>query len=506
MADRSDGTDLCLTSWFCLGVRFAVVWVLVLVVGSAAVAEPVAVTKTNPTRLYMHYMPWFETPETLGGNRWGWHWTMNNRDPNRLASDGRPDIASHYDPLIGPYASSDPDVIEYHLLLMKLSGVDGVLIDWYGVEGTNGDIDLLLTNSDALVAKMDDFGMEFAVVLEDRFSANVGQAQANVAYLRDHYFGNPWYIRQGPGDDPLMMVFGPITFETQHEWQQILTHGGENVDFLTLWYESGDAGVMADGEYAWPYPNGIFDPGGHLGHLDNFYRHRIPSLERAGGVAYPGFVDFYAEGGAGAGYAEIPHLDGQTLSDTLGVAAGYADDLSFVQLATWNDFGEGTIFEPTYETGFDYLEILQGFSGVGYDVDDLELVLMLYEARKVWSGDMNKQQSLDAVASHLAALRLDEAKALLYFTAYPWLIGDANEDGSVNLLDLSVLAANFGGVGPFEHGDGDFNADDRVDLLDLSLLAVNFGSGSIPEPSVAWGFAALAGVCLRRIRERAFFS
>ena len=26
----------------------------------------VPVEKTNPLRVYMHYMPWFETPETIG--------------------------------------------------------------------------------------------------------------------------------------------------------------------------------------------------------------------------------------------------------------------------------------------------------------------------------------------------------------------------------------------------------------------------------------------------------
>ena len=43
---------------------------------------------------------------------------------------------------------------------MKYAGVDGVMIDWYGVQGTNGDIGNLLTNSNAIVDKVDDFGLE----------------------------------------------------------------------------------------------------------------------------------------------------------------------------------------------------------------------------------------------------------------------------------------------------------------------------------------------------------
>lgn len=445
-------------------------------------ASPGQVEKTNPTKLYMHYMPWFESPQTLGGNQWGWHWTMNNRNPNQLAADGYPDIASHYDPIIGPYASSDPRVIEYHLLLMKLSGIDGVLIDWYGVEGTNGDINLLLRNSNALIEQLDDVGMGYAVVLEDRFSNNLSQAQANVAYLRDHYFNDTAYIRQGPDEDPLLMAFGPITFQQESQWGQILSEAGEDVDFMTLWYESTDAGVHADGEYPWPYPNGTLDPIGHLGHLSNFYQYRMPDLDRAAGVAYPGFNDFYAEGGSGAGYPMIPEHDGQTLEDTLSTALPYLSDLEFMQLATWNDFGEGTMFEPTWQNGFRDLVTLQEFSGVSFDEDDLELVLKLYLARKAFEHDAGMQSVLDSVAGLIASLDLAQAKAMLIAAAYPESVGDANKDARVDLLDLSILAASFGGPGPFVYEDGDFNADGRVDLLDLSLLAGNFGSGVVPEP------------------------
>src|SRR4051794_29711016 len=81
-------------------------------------AQPVAVSKTNPMPVYVHYMPWFQTPETLGGTTWGWHWTMNNRNPNVIGANGQRQIASRYYPLIGPYDSSNRDVIEYHMLLM----------------------------------------------------------------------------------------------------------------------------------------------------------------------------------------------------------------------------------------------------------------------------------------------------------------------------------------------------------------------------------------------------
>src|SRR5687768_16732132 len=85
---------------------------------------PTPVTKTVGKKIFAHLMPWFETKTTNGGS-WGIHWRMNTRNPDIIESNGQRQIAAHYYPLIGPYASGDTTVIEYQLLLMKLSGIDG---------------------------------------------------------------------------------------------------------------------------------------------------------------------------------------------------------------------------------------------------------------------------------------------------------------------------------------------------------------------------------------------
>ena len=66
----------------------------------------------SPRLILVHYMPWFEAD--AGATQWGWHWTMNQYDPSVVNNDRR-EIASKYYPAIGPYDSSDPHVIEYHL-------------------------------------------------------------------------------------------------------------------------------------------------------------------------------------------------------------------------------------------------------------------------------------------------------------------------------------------------------------------------------------------------------
>ena len=96
--------------------------------GQSAEAQ---VEKRQDMRIYVHYMPWFQTKDFSG--EWGMHWTMANCNPDQVDADGKRQIASHFYPLIGPYDSSDPVVLDYHALLMKYAGIEGVLVTGYCV-------------------------------------------------------------------------------------------------------------------------------------------------------------------------------------------------------------------------------------------------------------------------------------------------------------------------------------------------------------------------------------
>ena len=54
--------------------------------------------------------------------------------------------------------------------------------------------------------------------------------------------------------------------------------------------------------------------------------------------------------------------------------------------------------------------------------------------------------------------------------------GDVNDDGAVNLTDLSTLLANFGVASGATQTQGDLDADTDVDLTDLATLLANFGT------------------------------
>ena len=373
--------------------------------------DPVAIQKTNSMKIYMHYMPWFETAESSPDNQWGYHWTMANRNPDNIGVNGQREIASHYYPLIGPYHSGDKDVIENHLLLMKYSGIDGLLIDWYGTFNLN-DYRINKENTDQLIEMLDKVGLEYAIVYEDRFLSNivdaglsptlVSAAKTDFAYLQTNCFSNANYIKIN--GKPLLLNFGPITLTTPEQWTGAFANLNPKPTFLTLWNESAEAGVNASGEYSWVYK--------HNSYLQNFYTNNLPNLEVAIGSAYPGFNDYYEEGGVGniIGWT-IDHNNGTTLNQTLAMAV--AANINYLQLITWNDFGEGTMFEPTAEFGYSYIEKVKSFAGVQNTGNVFSDISRLYNLRKQHKGNSEIQNKLNKVFSYFVSMQQEKAVQLL---------------------------------------------------------------------------------------------
>ena len=61
----------------------------------------------------------------------------------------------------------------------------------------------------------------------------------------------------------------------------------------------------------------------------------------------------------------------------------------------------------------------------------------------------------------------------LHAAAPAQIAEDINKDGAVNILDLTLIASNFGKSG---ENNADVNADGMVDILDLTLVAAAFGN------------------------------
>ena len=377
---------------------------------TSSATSPKEVIKTNSQKVYVHYLPWFETPATSGTGNWGQHWTMANEDPNIILANGRRQIASYFYPMIGPYASSDRDVIDYHLLLMKYSGIDGVIIDWYGVHNVD-DYALNKRNTDSIFNRVPNAGLQFGICYEDATLAQdnavlgidtITAAQQDFAYLQSAYFVSSSYIKLN--NQPLLLCFGPQGLKKINDWQQAFANLTKQPRLLTLEYGDNITGSAGSGEFAWVEAT-------NLTNLQNFYQSRAPSLATWFAGAYPGFMDFYKPGGWGNTLFLIDYNTTGTLQSTLNLAK--SSNASYLQLITWNDYGEGTMIEPTLDYNFSFLQTIQQYTGVTYTVTELQLIYQWYTLRKKYAGNAAVEAQLTNAYNDLVGLNVSGATTII---------------------------------------------------------------------------------------------
>ncbi len=252
-------------------------------------------------------------------------------------------------------------------------------------------------------------GLKFAIVYEDRTIKaayetdpsfdRIEGAQNDMLYLEQNYFNNPAYIYID--GKPLLLVFGPEEFHSPAEWEEIFSVFSAEPCFVVLNGKSAETTPHSSGEYIWVDNTSLDTKYLQKEQYDIFF-----------GGAFPGFNDYYEEGGWGTGFGwQIEYYDGVTFKNNLDKAVNAGVD--YLQLITWNDFGEGTMIEPTREFNYNMLEIVQDFTGVEYTRNELERIFTLYNLRKEYHDNLNKQKILDQAFYYLVSLQTTNAGQLI---------------------------------------------------------------------------------------------
>lgn len=371
--------------------------------------------------LLMHYMPWYKTPDVRGS--WGAHWTGYERqhNPDALREDGLPDLYSHYNPLIGAYDSTDRDVLECQLLQMKIAGVDGVIADWYGI-GQTANYPEIHEATQALFDLSGAFDMAFAACYEDRtieLMVNWGHLQPEQVtnhlaetfrWLENEWFSQPHYVHWQ--ERPLLLNFGPMYLRDPAAWEAARAGMASRPLLFALhhlWRRTG-----ADGGFSWVHHDPFEDPDDartiriRLGEVFSYYsQHPGEAIVSA----YPGFNDIYPV----EQHRELDHREGRTLRETLEV--GMAGPWEIIQLVTWNDYGEGTMIEPTEQFGYLFLEIIQearraeAGGTFPYTAADLRLPAQLLAERRA---GVRPAAELDQIAEWIRNGEMEKARQYMY--------------------------------------------------------------------------------------------
>ena len=360
-----------------------------------------------------HYMPWFASKPVSG--RWGWHWTMDHFDPDIIEWQGKREAATRDYPLIGLYDSGDLDAIECHVQLMKLAGIDGVIIDWYGTKDFN-DYAMIHQNTEKLISVVKRAGMKFAICYEDQSVGHmvkggvieeenaVSHQKRLFDWIEETWFADEAYWQVN--GNPLLLIFGPQYFEPE-QWQEclasfekepatyVLPHLGEKYQNTGIigWPPVADGKTVLKSEW--------------MEVIADWYER-----QDCIGIAFPGFHDIYEQAGVGPGYGRIPSDYGATMEASLKQA--FEHNFPLVQIATWNDHGEGTGIEPTESNGYRFLETIQQSAKVkGASSGDLRLPVWLYQLRKRFASDQTLTEKMDRAGEALLISELGKARSLI---------------------------------------------------------------------------------------------
>jgi hypothetical protein len=326
-------------------------------------------------KVFAHLCTWFQTKEYSGKYAmWNSDYEQNPHNPEVILYNGEHDTATIGQPLIGLYDSSDPYLIEYQFQLMKLTGIDGVIVDWDGRRINPERHQMFLK----ILPYLEKYQLELIVCFEEwcgyypegtyeNRQAEISAAIDELDWLEKNITSKTYYADYH-GYKPILVFrkipnqwFKPI------EWKYIKeTFASKKLQFYFNDCYDVKYNQVVDGWFYWV---GGFNEHNvnTLPYLKNEYYNYLeqcsqndPKKDVLMSVV-PGFDDTMVWGwGDRARIA--PRYNGKRYE--LMWEWIIKNDFDFVQIVTWNDWNEGSQIEPSTRYGYQYLEMTKNYISI----------------------------------------------------------------------------------------------------------------------------------------------
>ena len=295
-----------------------------------------------PRQVLAFYYPWYGNPGTSG------YWKHWEKVDEQKKSIGR---ATNY-PLLGPYDSHDPKVVEQHCRRAKQAGVTGFIVSW-DTQNSFHDKGMPLLLDAAQKA-----GLTVTVLVE-RIN---GENNASNAQKRENALRDVLYLLERYGKHPAWLkVDGkPVQFIYNRAVRTLKLNGWLWV--ITEANRKYAGGAVFMGDPVAPNVLRVFDGwfvygivGGTKGKSPDgiraYAKLRFPEWVKEGRIAcatvMPGFDD--SKSGRPAPRPVVERHDGQTYRALWEEAIAANPD--WVLITSWNEWHEGTEIEPSVENG-----------------------------------------------------------------------------------------------------------------------------------------------------------
>jgi hypothetical protein len=251
-------------------------------------------------------------------------------------------------------------------------------------------------------------------------SRAIPQAQQEMFYLQTNFFSDPTYLRLKR--QPVLLNFGPQHFLLSSNWEEIFSVlAATNQPAL---FTEDNRLAVSQGAFSWPPMWMSQVPGTGWVLSGAALKTYLADFDRKAGAwpafissAFPRFHDIYQRAGVRNYWGYLGDRQSDTLRETL--SRGMTNSSAIVQIVTWNDFGEGSMVEPTREYGYRDLGILQDFrrqyleAGFSFKTNDLAIALQFYNLRREHAADSVVSAELDHIFTNIVSGRIAVAKEQL---------------------------------------------------------------------------------------------
>ncbi|MBV8305452.1 MAG: hypothetical protein JOZ04_14670 [Acidimicrobiia bacterium] len=243
-----------------------------------------------------------------------------------------------YHPTDGAYDSNNLGEVQHQISEMRYAGMQGAIASWWGPASSlpygYAQVDRAF-GVDLQAAHGTPF--QWAVYFESGSPAfgdrSVGALQSYMAYVRDHYAGDPNYLH---------MAGRPVIF--------VWPNAGDGCDMVQRWHDANIGFYIVQKRFdGWQSCTGLADSWHE--YSPNVYRSVLSPYSYS---VSPGFNRYDSQG---------PYLARDPGQFDAAVAAMAAAPVQWKLVTTFNEWGEGTAVEPAAEWGTQYLDILHNHLG-----------------------------------------------------------------------------------------------------------------------------------------------
>jgi hypothetical protein len=245
-----------------------------------------------------------------------------------------------YHPTAGQYSSNDLATVKHQIDQMRYAGMQAAIASWWGPASSPGlpygyqTVDTAF-GVDLQAAHGTPF--QWAVYFESGSPAfgdrSVGGLRNAMTYIRDHYAGDPNYLRMGGR---------PVIF--------VWPNAGDGCDMVQRWHDANIGFYLVQKRFdGWQSCTGSADSWHE--YSPNVYSSVLKPWSYS---VSPGFNRYDSQG---------PFLARDPGQFDKAVAAMAAAPVQWKLVTTFNEWGEGTAVEPATEWGNTYLDILHNHLG-----------------------------------------------------------------------------------------------------------------------------------------------